>query len=187
MNADSTKHITLGAALTAMLLATSALQAAGAPPSSPDQRVQVSWGDPAQLSEVKENATRRPDNSVAWLKDLQKYLVRRADVRLPEGDRLDVRFNDVKLAGSFEPWRGTAMDNVRIVKDIYPPRIDLSFTLTDANGRVIDSGDRKLRDIAFLTRGIVNDTDPLRYEKRMLDDWLSREFGEKKTPIADAR
>ncbi len=187
MNPDSTKHITLGAALTAMLIAASALHAAEAAPSSPAQRVQVSWGDPAQLSEVKDNVTRRPDKSVAWLKDLQKYLVRRADARLPEGYHLDVRFNDIKLAGSFEPWRGPAMDNVRIVKDIYPPRIDLSFTLADANGRVIDSGDRKLRDIAFMSRGMVNDSDPLRYEKRMLDDWLSREFGERKTPVADAR
>lgn len=139
-------------------------------------RIQVSWNDPAQLSEVKQNGSRSREKSSYWLGELQKYLVRKAGSRLVQGEHLEVRFTDVQLAGSYEPWRGPAFDTVRVVKDIYPPRIDLSFTLSDANGNVIASGDRKLRDMAFLSRGAVGDSDSLRYEKRLLDDWLSQEF-----------
>ena len=74
---------------------------------------------------------------------------------------------------------GPRLDDVRIMRNIYPPRINLQFTVTDAQGRVIDQGERKLVDNAYLygpTR--LSDTDPLRYEKRLLDDWLRRELRE---------
>ena len=95
---------------------------------------------------------------------------------LPAGQQLAVTLTDIKLAGAFEPWRGPQFDDVRIVKDIYPPRIDLRFTLKSADGAILAEGERTLRDVGFLTRGMANTSDPLRYEKRMLDDWLNREF-----------
>jgi hypothetical protein len=52
----------------------------------------------------------------------------------------------------------------------------LTFTLHNADGSVALEGTRKLRDAAFLYRGTPSSTDPLRYEKRMLDDWLRRDF-----------
>ena len=149
--------------------------AAGAEQAAPT-RVNVSWPEPASLSEVKEAHGRGWQRGEAWLVDLRKHLVRQADRVLPTGERLDVTFTDVKLAGSFEPWHGPRFDDVRIVKDIYPPRIDLRFTLTSADGHVVADGERTLRDPGFLTRSIANTSDPLRYEKRLLNDWVRREF-----------
>jgi hypothetical protein len=69
------------------------------------------------------------------------------------------------------------MDDVRFLRDIYPPRITLQFTLTDANGQVIDQGERRLSDTGYLfNSSLPSNTDPLRYEKRLLDDWLRREL-----------
>ncbi len=100
---------------------------------------------------------------------------------LPKDQHLSVTITDVKLAGDFEPWHGPDFHDVRVVKSIYPPRVKLSFTLTDANGNVIESGDRELRDLAFLNRGTsVRSNQPYRYEKRMLSDWLKREFAAEK-------
>ena len=82
---------------------------------------------------------------------------------------------NVDMAGSFEPWRARLGDT-RIVRDIYPPRIDLRFTLTDGSGFVIRSGERKLRDLTFLTTTLFYRNDSLRYEKALLDKWLEREF-----------
>ena len=60
---------------------------------------------------------------------------------------------------------------------MYPPRISLAFKRLDAQGEVIEQGERKLSDSGFLTGSTrFGDSDPLRYEKRMLDDWLKREF-----------
>ena len=92
---------------------------------------------------------------------------------------LRVTVTDVDMAGDFEPWRGPRFDDVRIVKDIYPPRIELRFRLLDANGSVLREGERTLRDSAFLMRDGAHETDSLRFEKRLLDQWLRKEFGTK--------
>lgn len=184
-----TNRIRITAALFAVMLCSGSMShaLAATDTANPNSRIDVSWVDPAGLSEVKYSTNRGgQDKPSYWLGELRKHLVRRADARLATGDQLAVKFTDVQLAGNFEPWRGPAFDRVRVVKDIYPPRIDLSFTLTDANGSVIASGERKLRDMAFLSRGSVGDSDNLRYEKRLLDDWLSSEFG-KKSAANDAR
>lgn len=175
------RALLLTAALTAVTAAF-----ASASPSPP--RVSVDWTDPTKFAEVRDSpsmsASRRWPTE--WLDQLATHLQRRADRVLPPGDRLSVTFTDIKRAGTFEPWRGPRWDDVRIVKDLYPPRIDLHFTLTDADGHVLREGQRTLRDPAFLTRGIADPSDPLRYEKRLLSDWLKKEFGSKTGPTGSA-
>jgi len=140
------------------------------------EHVRVSWTDTDNFAETRESRGRGLASTDLLLQQLGKHLSKRAERQLAPGQRLDVRFTDLKLAGGFEPWHGPQYNDVRIIKDIYPPRMELSFTLTAADGSVIASGDRKLRDMGFLTHSTVNSTDNLRYEKRMLDDWLRREF-----------
>ncbi len=142
-------------------------------------RVTVTWAPNSQLTEIKHNPMHfgwmRPKE---WKNQLAKYLRREATRVLPPGEQLRVKITDIKLAGDFEPWLGPNMRDVRIIKDIYPPRMSLHFTLTDANGKVIREGDRKLRDLGFLQRPIMGffSDDPLRYDKRLIANWLHREF-----------
>jgi hypothetical protein len=110
----------------------------------------------------------------AWLGTLKTYIEKRAARRLPEGQHLAITITNVKLAGRYEPWLGPWLSGVRIVRDIYPPRIDLRFELTGPDGRVLRTGSRNLRDIAFMDRIGPTDTDPLRYEKSLIDDWLRK-------------
>lgn len=163
-----------------VLCATALTGAAGAAElkGGSDSKVNIDWTRPADFSESKNYAgtglgRQDPDE---WLSDLANHLRYRAERVLPEGDHLAVTFTNVQLAGTYEPWRGPRWDDVRVIKNIYPPRIDLKFTLTGTSGAVVREGERKLRDPAFMQRGILNETDPLRFEKRMLDDWLRSEF-----------
>lgn len=144
-----------------------------------DARVSVDWTDPAQFTELKHYRSYRDSRPADWLDPLAKYLRTRADRLLPPGDRLEVTFTDVQRAGSYEPWHGPRLDDVRIVRDIYPPRIELRFRLFDANGSVLREGERKLHDAAFLMRDGAHEDDPLRFEKRLLDQWLRKEFAAK--------
>jgi len=150
--------------------------------SAPPDRVSVTWAPTQQLTEVKDNPMQRgwlrPEE---WEHQLGDHLRRRADRVLAPGERLDVRIDDIKLAGAFEPWHmRPGMEDVRIMKDIYPPRIDLHYRLIASDGSTIREGDAKLRDQAYLQRATAaNTTDPLRFDKRMIDDWLRHEFGRK--------
>ena len=145
-------------------------------------RVQVKWAPDEQLTEVRQNSLHRGYMQPAqWQKALGDYLKRRAERLLPAGQGLDVSVDDIKLAGDYEPWRGPSMQDVRILKDIYPPRIDLHFRLTGVDGKTLREGSAKLRDLAYLLRGLPNDNDPLRYDKRLLGDWLDSEFRRNKS------
>lgn len=143
--------------------------------TSPDN-VQVRYKDPQHFTEAKRSFGMHLIRADAYLEPLKTYIAERAARVLAPGQRLDIEVTDVDRAGEYEPWRGPDFDDVRIIKDIYPPRIDLRFTLTGADGRVLASGERRLRDSAFLMRSTPDDSDPLRFEKRLLDDWLRREF-----------
>lgn len=158
-----------------------ALAAAVASPAA--DRVTVNFDHPEKFTEVRDNSTdfENERGCERFLPFLKEYLEQRAGKLLPAGQKLTITFTDIDLAGDFEPWRGMEFHDVRIVKDIYVPRMNFSFKVTDEAGQVVKEGEEKLLDGAFQMRitGVSN-SDPLRYEKDMLNDWLRKEFPARK-------
>lgn len=148
------------------------------PRSLPEQGpVSVQWTDPAQFSDIRLSGNRREARRGNWVRDIAEYLRKRATARLPQGDRLEVTITNIDRAGDYEPWRGMQRDSIRYMRDVYPPRIDLDFKLVGADGSIRAQGSRKLADISYLMRSTrIGDTDSLRYEKQLIDDWLREEF-----------
>lgn len=136
------------------------------------ENVTVHYTDPQHFTEAKRSSIAHLADADAYLKPLKAHIAERASRILAEGQRLDIEVTDVDLAGEYEPWRQSDLHDVRIVKAIYPPRIDLDFTLYGADGNVLRQGSRKLRDLSFLDRGTGRSQDSLRYEKAMIDRWL---------------
>lgn len=139
------------------------------------QPVQVSWTDPAQFTELRHSRNRWEAERGDWVRQLAEHLQETAAKSLPPGQRLEVLITDIKRAGDFEPWGGMSMRDVRIMRDIYPPRISLQFTRYDAAGAVLDQGERKLADVGYLTQSSFGN-DALRYEKRLIDDWVRQDL-----------
>ena len=111
------------------------------------------------------------------MKSLGDYLRIRADRVLPPGQQLQVTIDDITLAGSFDPWHDPVLDDTRFMKDIYPPRLKLHFKLMASDGSTLREGEARLIDLNYLQRtGLPTDTDPLRYDKRQIADWVNREF-----------
>jgi hypothetical protein len=149
---------------------------AASTPEKPS-RVTVTFDHPDKFTDVKDSELATEKGRDGYLDDLKEYIQRYAEPRLADGQKLTVTFTDIDMAGDFEPWRGPRFNDIRIVKDIYPPRLTFSFQLTDASGAVVKEGKRDLRDLSFQLRANpVNQDDPLRYEKSMLDDWMRDEF-----------
>jgi hypothetical protein len=151
---------------------------ADAPRALPDHGpVSVAWADPATFTELRRSRNRWDSERGGWLTDLAKYMRKRAEAQLPAGERLQLTIVDIDRAGDYEPWRGPGQQDIRIIRDIYPPRMTVQYKRIDASGAVVAEGERKITDPAFLINAApFNDTDPLRYEKRMIDSWLHREF-----------
>ena len=169
----------ISAAVLVLMATVCSAGAALAAVSKPPERIQVTWAPTEQLAEVKNNQFNRGWLRPAeWEQQIGDYLRNSADKILPPGQQLQVHVNDISLAGSFEPWRQPGAQDIRILKDIYPPWLNLHYTLLAADGKVIREGEAKLRDGSYLQREVPGyPTDPLRYDKRMIDDWLKDEFG----------
>jgi hypothetical protein len=138
--------------------------------------VDVHWIDPAQFTELRYSFNRHEAARGDWVVQLAEYIRDRAAQQLPPGERLDVEILDIERAGEYEYFFGPATD-IRVMRDIYPPRMRLHVRRTGADGRVIEEGERRISDIAYLTGPQpLSNTDPLRYEKRMIDRWVRREL-----------
>lgn len=165
-------------AAAALVLATSLLPAHEPLPA----RVQLSWAPTEKLSEVKDNQMHRgwlrPED---WMQSLGDYLRTRADIVLPAGQQLQVAIDDIKLAGDFNLVPRPGAQDIRFLTDLHPPRIDLHFKLLASDGSTIREGDGKLRDMSYLQRTVPTSTDPLRYDKRLIDDWLKKEFARRQS------
>jgi hypothetical protein len=140
-----------------------------------DARVEVVFVQPERFRDVADRYAGGGRSQGAYLKEFESYTRSRAERFVAQGQRLVVSITDIDRAGAFEPWR-RGLETPRIVRDVYPPRIDLVFTLTAADGTLLKQGERKLRDLALIGSRKAHDIDPLRYEKALIDDWLDREL-----------
>jgi len=138
--------------------------------------VTVSWGDPAQFTEVRYSTNPTLASEGDWVVELADYVSAKTARAVPAGDKVDVQILDVQRAGQYE-WSYGAARDLRVLRDIYPPRIQLRFRRVDASGNVVAEGDRKLADLAYLmSPPPLPASDTLRYEKRLIDQWVRREF-----------
>jgi hypothetical protein len=134
--------------------------------------VEVYWADPGTFSEVRLSTD--PGEAIRgdWVSRLADHLRDEAARRLAPGERLEVVIQDIDLAGDFMIGHAPT----RIMRPLAAPMIRLSFVRRDANGEVVDYGERTLRDLTYLAGPASVDRDPLRYEKRLIDRWVSREL-----------
>lgn len=149
---------------------TLAARAADVAVSAP--RVDVVFDHPENFTDVKDSNFPTDKGRDAILSRIRDFLVRESTRYLPAGDALTITFSDIDLAGDFEPWRGARWDDVRIVKDIYPPAFKFTYLVTDPSGRIVRQGSENIRDLDFQVRLVPDTTDTLRYEKDILNDWV---------------
>jgi len=113
------------------------------------------------------------------LKDISDYFVKLGR-NLPEGTDLRIDVLDLDLAGRLEPSRRGDRD-LRILRGTADwPRMTLHFTI-ESGGKVVNSGDATLQDMNYQSSGrLTSDSDPLRYEKKMIDDWFYKAVAPRK-------
>lgn len=142
-----------------------------------DGPVSVSWTDPARFTEITHSRNRYESMRGDWVRELAQYLRKDAAKELPQGARMEVTITDIDLAGDYEIGSGGGFDAVRRMREIFPPRIDLTFKLMATDGRVLSEGTRELIDQFYLRHvSVLSNTDRLHYEKRLIDQWGRQEF-----------
>jgi hypothetical protein len=162
------------------LLGIAAITGVRAADAKPASRVEVTFVEPEKFTDAADGPRGTDFGRDGILDDLKSYLIQRGNSYVPEGQKLLITITDVDLAGEIEPWRSGSAQDVRIIKDIYTPRIQLSYKVVDAAGATVKEGKRSLTDLTFTMNINSNRSDPRVYEKRLMDDWLRSDFSKAK-------
>ncbi|SDH16801.1 MULTISPECIES: DUF3016 domain-containing protein [unclassified Duganella] len=106
------------------------------------------------------------------LKEFSDYFAT-LDKKLPQGQTLKIEVLDIDLAGRLYPRR--AGDDIRVMTGGADwPRVHLRYTL-EQDGQVLRSGDDEISNMNYQwSRTSYSDSDAMRYEKQMLDDWFKK-------------
>lgn len=137
--------------------------------------VKITWQSPDKYTDIKSSGELQSRYEQRAFESMTKQLNKLADKVLTNGEKLELTVTNVDLAGDVRPTFGAGPNDIRVLKDIYPPRIAFSYRLIKGD-KVVLSGEEKLKDMNYLG-GIQ----PLRqesfmYENQMLKQWFNRTF-----------
>lgn len=136
---------------------------------------EVTWTDYKKYRDIHEGNEGRKSFRERTFKDFEKHFSELA-AQLPEKQTLKIDVTDVDLAGD---THAGGINRMRIVKDIYFPRMNFSYQLVDEGGKVLKSEDVVLKDMNFMSgSNIKYRNKSLGYEKKMLDEWFDETFSE---------
>lgn len=157
-------HRSLGCAAIAM--------AFGLPPLT-QAEVEISYEDPESFSDMGDDSMLFDQSTFERFQGaMEEKAEDLAEEYLPSGSTLALEFIDVDLAGEVEPWIGRMGDNVRVLREIYPPRLKFHYTVTGEDGDTLEEGLAQLSDMNYLWgANIIRRDDPFYYEKELLNDW----------------
>ena len=153
------------------LVAAAVLMAASLSPSPGFAGVKVRFINPEQYTDADAYGGGSREATLAEFRAYLETLGRRL---LAPGQNLSIDVLDIDLAGQDEPRRrGT---EVRVMRDVTPPRIKLRYTLS-GGGRRATSGEDDLSDMNYLMNPSGRLGGRYGYEKALLDDWFRRIAG----------
>lgn len=149
---------------------------AGVKPEHLNAAVSVKWLNPDKFSDVRASngIDRRYQQRV--LDSLERYLHKELPKVIAAGQKVEITVFNLDLAGDVRPMVIDHRD-VRIVKSIYPPMIDIEYKLIANDGSVVKTSRRKFRDMGFeMATQVLRGSDNLGYEKAMLRKWIRKEI-----------
>lgn len=144
--------------------------------------VKVTWQEPEKYTDIRPSNETKTDFRDRVIKELDQVFVDLAK-KLPDGYQWDVNVTDVDLAGDVRPFFHHSMNDVRVIKDLYWPRMNFTYELKDAEGKSVASGKEDVKDMGFMMRlGVATGHTSFQFEEQMLRDWFKRQQRDKVFP-----
>ena len=115
------------------------------------------------------------DARIIFERELQLYWQRRLGDLLPEGSSLDLHFTDIDMAGDRNMARDSTGRQIRLYDDRFLPRLFFDYTIKDAEGEVLQSGEAMVMDKRYQFGGsgrITHEEFAFAFELEALRKWL---------------
>lgn len=154
---------------------TSPVQAATANSAETTSAVKVNWHNPEKFSDIRPANSSRKAYQERVTKAFDKFIGELAE-KLPAGYSLEITVKDLDLAGDVNPMYRLDNTDIRVVKDIYFPRMKLDYALFDQNKQQVKSElDVKIKDMGFMTSSNIGyQNREFAYEFEMLKKWFNK-------------
>lgn len=134
---------------------------------------EVTWTDYEKYRDIDPGEGHRKHFRENTFHNFEKHFSKLA-TKLPEDQVLKIEVTDLDLAGD---THAAGISRIRIVKDIYFPRMKFSYQLLGANGSELEASTVELKDMSFMMSATLRySNESLQYEKQMLDDWFFDTF-----------
>jgi len=135
---------------------------------------EVTWTEPDKYRDIRPGEENRKRFQERVFKNLEEHFSELA-AKLPADQVLKINVTNLDLAGDVR----VGMREIRVVKDLYFPRMDFSYQLLNADQLVVKEEQVDLKDMSFLMGSNMRyRNDSFGYEKKMLDDWFNDIFAE---------
>lgn len=142
-------------------------------PSVMAAEVEIKWTEPDEYSDIHAGENHRKHFREQTFNNFDKHFSKLAG-QLPEGQILKIEVTNVDLAGT---TFHSGINRIRVVKDMYPPRMAFSYRLIKADNSIVLEGKADLKDMNFMMgKSLRYRNDSIGYEKGMLDNWFSSTF-----------
>ncbi|TRX53151.1 DUF3016 domain-containing protein [Thalassomonas sp. M1454] len=136
--------------------------------------VDIEWFEPENYRDIKVANGGKKAFQERVLKDFTGYFTELA-ATLPDNQVLKLKVTDIDLAGDIKYMVGPNNQSMRVITDLYFPRMKFSYQLTE-NGEVIQAGDENIKDMGFNMSSIHHNSESFYYEKEMIEDWFKDTF-----------
>lgn len=134
---------------------------------------EVVWSHYEKYRDIDSGQESRKYFRERTFKEFEKHFAKLSK-KLTQGLILKINVTDVDLAGE---TRKGSINQFRVVKEIYYPRINFSYEIVNTNRSIITSGEVVLKDMNFMMgANIKYRNKTLGYEKKMLDTWFTNTF-----------
>lgn len=173
-------HTSLTAIAAVLLLFASSQAVSQDEPMEEDSKLQIEFVKPSSFTDIRPSNQSRSKYQKHVFESLSSYF-NELSRTLPEGQILDVKVTNIDLAGDTNSPRiplSSMMSDVRVMEDIYFPRLEFTYTLKNQAGEVLKTEEVDLKDMSYLNRaGFVRSSrDAFPYEHSMLIEWFQDTF-----------
>ncbi|NKF49395.1 DUF3016 domain-containing protein [Shewanella sp. WXL01] len=135
--------------------------------------VKIEWQNPKKFRDIKTSNERQSRFEARLFETLTKNLDKEVTKTLKPNQKLEMQVSNLDLAGDMRPTFGATTGDLRIIKDLYPPRMTFTYQVLEGD-KVVVAGDEKLVDMTFMNNVRNRNHKPFQYETVMLKNWFNK-------------
>ncbi|WNC71792.1 DUF3016 domain-containing protein [Thalassotalea psychrophila] len=143
-------------------------------------QAEIDWVEPDKFTDIRPGNESRSNMQKRVFKELEQHFSELAE-KLPAEQTLKISVTNLDLAGDIRYMVGPNNSTIRVVEDLYFPKMKFDYQLVSSDKSIISTAKADIKDMSFNT-GVRRSmsSEAFYYEKNMIDDWFYKTFPETK-------